>query len=354
MTTVHARFARGTLALVTLTMLLALAALPGTRALAQTPEDTPNADATSILELAWPNGVDLLAGHELTLDKPQYEWRVSTLTAESDPGKPIATGPGVLIAVEGPIHVLDEAGALVRLDAGAAMATMNGRKITVSADGEEPVRFILIELITSEQAERVVTSDTLELVGPVRVPATGDYAMVLLNLPVAVTIDMSPDEVIAGAIRPAVSIAHIGNVVPEDLGTARNYDRWIVALYPLAESRPAASPSATTPPQPTAVPVIPTRVPVQPTATVTPTATATATATSQPTSTTAPTATSVPDQHADHRADAGANEHGDDGAHAGPDRDPDRPADRRAHRCPDCGADDASNRRPHRGSDRGR
>lgn len=274
----HVRFVRGALALVTLSLLLAFTMLPGTRTSAQTAEDTPTADATSILRLTWPNGVDLLAGHELTLGKPQYEWRVTTLTAEPDPGKPIATEAGVLIDVEGPIHVLDEAGALVRLDAGAAMATTKERTITVSADGEEPVSFILIELITSEQAERVVTSETLELVGPIRVPEKGDYAMVLLNLPVAVTIDMSADEVIAGAILPAVSIAHIGNVIPDDLGTTRNYDRWIVALYPLAESRPAASPSATTTPQPIA----------------TATPTAIATATSEPTSTTVPTATSVP------------------------------------------------------------
>lgn len=295
----HIRFARLTRWMIVFTVLFG-AVLSSGAVLGRAQDDASNAGATGILELQWPNGVELLAGRELPLDEAQYEWRITTLTAGEEPGEPIETGHGVLLAVSGTMHVLVDGTSLVELDAGAAMAIEEEQEIVAVSAGAVEVEYLLIELITAEDAERVVTSDTVELVGPVRVPDDGDYALVLLNLPVAVTIDMSPDQVIAGAIRPAVSIAHIENEIPESLSDSRNYDRWIVALYPLADKAPGASPTAEPAPTqaaapPTSVPVPPTQPPTStPAATPTATATATFTPTVTPTATITPTPTDTP------------------------------------------------------------
>ena len=282
----HARFVRLTGWMV-LFSLLAGGVFSAGIALGQAQDSAPNTDATSILELEWANGVELLAGRQMPVDEGQYEWRITTLTAGPAPGDPIQTGRGVLIAVGGPMHVLVDDTALVELKAGAAMAIDDESEIVAVAVGETEVDYLVIELITAKDAERVATGETVELVGPVRVSGDGDYALVLLNLPVAVTIDVSPDQVIAGSVRPAVSIAHVGNEIPESLSDSRTYDRWIVALYPLAETAPTGSPA--TEAAPTSAP----SRPATPAATPSPTATATATVTATVTATATETSTAT-------------------------------------------------------------
>jgi hypothetical protein len=259
----------------------------------------PDAPASSILELLWPNAVELLAGLELDLEDGQYEWVVTEHVATDQPGESLEAKPGVLLAVSGPIHVLVNDDVLVQLQAGAAIAMEEGDEIVVVSASAYEEEYLVIELVTSDDAERVVTGETVELVGPVRVEG-GRHALVLLNMPVAVTIDLTADQVIEGAIRPAVSIAHIGNQIPASLSDAHNYDRWIVALFPLADAEPAGTPTtAPSPPAPSAPPA-PTQPrptePATPSATETPTATvtATATATATATSTATVTPTSTP------------------------------------------------------------
>lgn len=251
----------------------------------------PGAPASSILEMTWPNGVELLAGREMDLDEGQYEWVVTERVATDRPGDAVEVNPGVLLAVSGPIHVLLNGDSLVQLQAGAAMPIDEGDEIVVVSASAYDEDYLVIELLTSEDAERVVTGPTVDLVGPVRVLG-GNHALMLMNLPVAVTIDLTPDQVIEGAIRPAVSIAHIGNQIPESLSDAHNYDRWIVALFPLADAAPDATPTVA-PPQPTAPPAPPTQAPPPPpppTQPATPPATETPTEEPTPVPTVEPTA----------------------------------------------------------------
>jgi hypothetical protein len=246
--------------------------------------------APSVIGMTWPNGVELLAGHQLDLDAGDYEWRISTREAPTTPGEPVETGNGVVVAVSGSVLIERNESEIVRLERGAALTVGEGDSLVVVSDGEDPADFLLIELVEVSAPQ---PGNETDVVGPLTVQG-GGHAMVLLNVPVAVTIDVTLDEIIDGSLRPAVSIAHTDNEIPETISASRNYDRWIVALFPPEEapvvteatSAPTSAPEVV--PSPTTAP----SMPASPTATATATATATETATNTPTST--PTETPVP------------------------------------------------------------
>src|SRR5690606_38366509 len=48
----------------------------------------------SVLDLSWPEGVELLAGQVVELEEDQYQWRVSIAQATGPAGEPNETGQG--------------------------------------------------------------------------------------------------------------------------------------------------------------------------------------------------------------------------------------------------------------------
>lgn len=243
--------------------------------------DTPMPD---VLEMTWPEGVELLAAQVFELDEDDYQWRISLLTTEDEPEQAIETGRGVVIAVSGAMLVQRNEGEFVRLEAGAALLLQEDDEVSVTSVSDEPVEYLIIELLPFAEDNTV---DESSLVGPLEVSA-GGYAMVLLNLPADATNETAAEQVIDGALRPGVSIAYTEDGIPDRLESDEEYDRFILALYPpYVEPTPVPTTVA-----PTAVPARPTFVPAAPTTPATPTATATATATA--TNTPSPTATITP------------------------------------------------------------
>lgn len=281
--------------------------------------------APSAAEMTWPEGVELLAAQALTLPSGEYQWQITTLTAPTQDAEPTDVHRGVLIAVNGAVLVEINQEDTIRLNSGAALILHENDSIVTTSAEDGEADFLMIELVTSEDAE---PGETGSLVGPLEVPE-GGFLMVLLNLPTDVNNDETAQQVIQGALRPGVSISHNGEGIPETVVSGEEYERWIVGLYPYADAngtvegpepggtsaespalvtppiqaRPpaatstptptaVATPAATTTPTPTAA-ASPTAT-MTPTATDTPTATVTATATATATATVTPTATSTP------------------------------------------------------------
>ncbi len=274
-------------------------------------------DGPSVLDLSWPEGVELLAGQVVELEEDQYQWRVSIAQATGPAGEPNETGQGVVIGVTGAVLVEVDGTDVTRLDAGDALLLHDEAEISVANAADEPSGYMTIELLPFAEDN---TTDAGNLVGPIDVDE-GVYALVLLNLPADDTTGTTAEQVIDGALRPGVSIAYTEDGIPGQLDPNTDYDRWILALFPLdvastpvpptnapaAPTAPPATPSqptATTPATPTMTPteaptatatatVTPT-VDVSPTPTYTPTATVTVTPTFTPTATVTVTPTYTP------------------------------------------------------------
>lgn len=273
-------------------LLVALGGL-GTSVLGQ--EDSE--DSPSVLDLSWPEGVQLLAGQVVELDEDQYQWRVSIAQATGPAGEPNESGRGVVLGVTGAVMVEVDGADVTRLDAGDALLVHDEAEVGVANAADEPSDYLTIELLPFAEDN---TTDAGNLVGPIDVDE-GIYALVLLNLPADDTTGTTAEQVIDGALRPGVSIAYTEDGIPGQLDPNTEYDRWILALFPLEV--------ASTPEAPTIAPAPPTAPPATPsqstptmaatptvTATVTPTATvtATATATLTPTADVSPTPTDTP------------------------------------------------------------
>jgi hypothetical protein len=280
----HRRFVRLSRGVMALVVLLGAIVTYGQIALGQ--GSPAESRGPSVLDMTWPNGVVLLAGQQLDLSAGQYEWRISTLDALPGTGTRITPGHGVIVAVSGPILVQRNDMDTVRLESGAATTARDGDTMIVASAVDQPAEFLLVELVSVDRPD---SGDVVEVVGPLTV-GEGGHRLVLLDLPIAVSIDISADDVIQGSLRPAVSIAHTDREIPTDLSSARNYDRWIVALYP-PEQEPVAPTQA-----PTSAPQVPDATGAPTTAatsTATSTATATATSTATATATATETATST-------------------------------------------------------------
>lgn len=241
------------------------------------------AEAPSAFERTWPEGVELLAARELDLTAGEYQWRITRLTAPVEDAEALEVRPGVLVAVSGPILVQVNDVETIRLNTGAALPLDDNDEIVVLSADDEPVEYLVVDLMESADVE---SDDTQSLVGPLTVPE-GEYAILLLNLPVDLTDDQAPGQAIEDALRPGILISYTDEGIPAEIVPGQEYDRWIVALYPSSGPAEAIQTTEVQDPLPSVIPPTP-----QPTATPTATATATPTATSTPTATA--TATSTP------------------------------------------------------------
>lgn len=280
-------------------LLVALGGL-GTSVLGQEDPD----DGPSVLDLSWPEGVQLLAGQVVELDEDQYQWRVSMGQATGPTGEPNESGRGVVLGVTGAVMVEVDGVDATRLDAGDALLVHDEDEVSVANAADEPSDYLTIELLPFAEDN---TTDAGNLVGPIDVDE-GLYALVLLNLPADDTTGTTAEQVIDGALRPGVSIAYTEDGIPGQLDPNTDYDRWILALFPLevastpvpptiapaAPTAPPATPSQSTPTAPPATPTMTPTVTPTATATVTPTADVSPTPTDTPTVTPSPTATDTP------------------------------------------------------------
>lgn len=253
--------------------------------------DRAELEPPSVIDMTWPEGVELLAAQVFTLEEDEYQWRLALKTTETGPGRVEESGRGVIIAVTGTILVERNEEDFIRLESGAAMVLHEDDEIMVTGMGDDPADYLVIEFLPYAEDN---TTDESNLVGPLEV-SEGGYALVLLNLPADMTSEMAADQVIDGALRPGVSIAYTEEGIPERLEAGVEYDRWILALYPPADlSTPVPPTSAPPPPPAPTATQAPAGTPAStPTATEAPTATATMTPTATATATMAPTATAT-------------------------------------------------------------
>jgi len=239
----------------------------------------------------WPDGVDLLAATGLDLRQGEYQWQMTKVTAQgmsgasAPQGEPLTVEHGVLIAISGPVLVQVNGDDVVRVEQGGGLLLTQGDRIVPVSPDNAPVEAELVEIVRLADAS---TSRTPDQTVPVSIPE-GGYTLILMNVPSEMNDGSTPQQLIEGAIRPGISIAHTDNAIPAQLDPMVRYALWITALFPTGEVQTPESgmvnvlPTATTSASPFAG---------SPTAAASPTATSTATVTATPTET--PTVTATP------------------------------------------------------------
>ena len=220
MATISRRSLRPTLGRLIVVALLLLGVLVtfGPGAHGTTQQATPPATSPALaLFTAWPPGVTLLAATELELTGDTYEWQVTALRATDAPGEVLDVHDGVLIAVSGPVLVQVNGTEVSRVAQGSALVLREGDQIRLLAETSQPVDVETVEL--AREAD-VAPDDTPDQTIPITLPG-GTYTLVQANVPENLNEGTTPQQVIAGAIRPGVSISHTQDAIPATLAPGR-------------------------------------------------------------------------------------------------------------------------------------